>query len=133
MGHGGSLDGGLPWPLAARTTVSSAFHPLPSLREFVFIEVFYRRFGKWFADRRHPFFPLFIADQRDLFEVGVVRPVKFDIIPERFGIPTMEIMEIGEQPDFAMFLDGRFEQWHELFVIIVMKFTGQFEAEDVTA
>src|SRR5439155_18756054 len=85
------------------------------------VEIANLRHGERLAHGRHPLFPSLLADQGNPFDFRAMRRGELDVIPKSVHIPTVKIMEPGQDSNFSMLSRGRINGGDELLVILVMK------------
>src|SRR5437867_4386752 len=62
----------------------------------VVIEIANLRSGERTAENAHPLLPFFVSDHRNALDVAEVFQVELDVLPQRTGVPAVEIHHIEQ-------------------------------------
>ena len=105
--------------------------PVRRHRQVVSLEELHRGGGERFAEYRHAFLPLRIAHDGDLAKVAVVLEVELHVLPQRTGVPSVEVIQDDQQSQLPVLLDLSLDRGHQMLVVIGVQRSAKIYLDDV--
>jgi len=105
--------------------------PCACLLELIVGKVAHFSGGEWPTKTGHPFVPGIFANDGQSLDVIEVPGIPLDVFPKRTGIPSVEIMHLHQDANFAVFVDQSLDFRGQPLVIRPFQFSVQIDLENL--
>jgi hypothetical protein len=96
------------------------FQPTPSGVNLGMVEIPDLGHRERLANQSHPLLPRLLSYQSNALNMATLLRGELDVVPKRVHVPAVEILKLGQQPNFAVRFDRAFNCGDKLLVVLVV-------------